>query len=93
MSGAGQEERSEWKSTREAAAYIGVTEATVYRLVDEGLLPAYRPGRVFRFRTSDLDDYLESVRVRPGEVAHLRSDAVGRAAKAARNRKSGSDST
>lgn len=89
----GQEQRSEWKSTRAAAEYLGVSEATLYRLVDEGLLPAYRPGRVFRFRTPDLDEYLESVRVQPGDLAHLRSDATGRAAKAARNRGRGSDST
>lgn len=77
------------RTTHQAAKYLGISQATLYRLVDEGLLPAYRSGRVFRFRTSDLDDYLESVRVRPGHLTHLRSDAVGRAAKAARNPEGG----
>jgi excisionase family DNA binding protein len=89
----GQKQRNEWKSSREAAEYLGISEGTLYRLVDEGLLPAYRPGRSLRLRTPDLDNYLESVRVRPGDLAHLRSDATGRAAKAARNSGRGSDST
>jgi excisionase family DNA binding protein len=84
-----QEQRTdEWLSTREAAEYLGgITVPSVYRLVDDGLLPAYRPTRGLRFRRSDLDTYLEQARVRPGDLAHLRSDSVGRAAKAARHRK------
>jgi excisionase family DNA binding protein len=88
----GQEQRIEWKSSREAAEYLGISENTLYRLIDEGLLPAYRPGRSLRLRTPDLDAYLERARVQPGDLAHLRSDAVGRAAKAARSRADSSGS-
>lgn len=86
----GQEpETSEWKSSREAARHLGISEATLYRLVDEDLIPAYRPTRSLRFRTADLDAYLESARVRPGDLMHLRSDAVGQAARAARSGRAG----
>ena len=80
----GQEEQgqqNEWMSTDAACKYLGVSAATVYRLVDEGLLAAYRPSRSIRFRRSDLDAYLEAVRVRPGDLVHLRSDEEGRTAR------------
>lgn len=44
-------------STREASTTLGVTVRTLYRLIDEGLLPAYRFGRLIRLRAADVDDY------------------------------------
>lgn len=73
-----QDEQNEWLSTDDAKRHIGVSAATLYRLVDEGLLPAYRPSRSLRFRRRDLDAYLEGVRVRPGDLANLRTDTAGR---------------
>jgi hypothetical protein len=39
--------------------------------IDEGHVPAYKLGRVMRIRRSDLDAFLESVRVKPGDLKHL----------------------
>lgn len=55
----------------DAAAYVGITPRTLYRFIDHGGLPAYKLGRVIRVRRSDLDAFLESVRVKPGELKHL----------------------
>lgn len=79
----GESRQNQWKwlSTDEATSYLGVSAATLYRLVDEGRLPAYRPSRSLRFRLSDLEAFLENVKVRPGALAHLRSDAAGRDAR------------
>jgi excisionase family DNA binding protein len=93
MAPQGQEQHNEWKSSREAAHHLGISEATLYRLVDEGTIPAYRPTRSLRFRTTDLDAYLETARVQPGDLMHLRSDAVGQAARSARGRQGGPAST
>lgn len=60
-----------WLGTREAAAYLGVNPRTLYRLIDDGSLPAYRIGRVIRLTQADLDAFLESQRVRPGSLEHL----------------------
>lgn len=76
-----QDQQNDWMSTDAATSYLGVSSATLYRLVDEGLLAAYRPSRSLRFRRSDLDAYLEAVRVQPGDLVHLRSDHVGRSAR------------
>ncbi len=43
----------------------------MYKLIDQGEIPAYKIGRVFRIRRSDLDDFLERSRVQPGDLAHL----------------------
>ncbi|MBI3977170.1 MAG: helix-turn-helix domain-containing protein [Chloroflexi bacterium] len=47
----------EWFTVEEAAAYLRVSRRTVYKLVEEGRLPAYRIGaeRHRRFRREDLD--------------------------------------
>ena len=60
-----------WLSTQEAARRMGITTRTLYRFVDEGLLAAYRMGRVFRLKQSDVDAFIESARVEPGTLANL----------------------
>ncbi|MBW3547180.1 MAG: helix-turn-helix domain-containing protein [Actinobacteria bacterium] len=60
-----------WMSTQEAARRLGITPRTLYRFVDEGSLPAYKMGRVFRLKQSDVDAFIEAARVRPGSLEHL----------------------
>jgi excisionase family DNA binding protein len=48
-------------STEEASVYLGCHLRTVFRLIDEGRLKAYRLGRVLKFRQEDLDAALEPV--------------------------------
>ena len=57
--------------TPDAATYLGVTTQTLYQLIDEGLLPAYRLGRVIRIKVSDLDWYIASARIEPGTTTEL----------------------
>ena len=61
----------QWLGTTAASHYLGITPRTLYRLIDRGQIPAYALGRVFRVRRTDLDRYLESVRVAPGSLGHL----------------------
>ena len=60
-----------WLSTKVAAEELGVTLRTLYRLIDGGQLTAYKIGRVIRLRRNDLDAYIDSTRVKPGELKHL----------------------
>lgn len=60
----------QWLGTKDAAAHLGVAERTLWRLVDEGRVRAYRPSRKFQFKRSDLDEYLESTVVVPGTVSY-----------------------
>jgi excisionase family DNA binding protein len=52
-------------STEEASEYLGCHLRTVFRLIDEGRLKAYRLGRVLKIRPDDLDGALEPVNPAP----------------------------
>ena len=47
----------EWFTVQEAAEYLSISRRTVYKLTQEGRLPAFRVGleRHRRFRKKDLD--------------------------------------
>ena len=61
----------DWLSSADAAAYLGLRAPTLYRLINDGVLPAYRLGRAIRIKISDLDAYIASAEIEPGTLAHL----------------------
>lgn len=63
-----------WLGTTEAAERLGVVPRTLYRMIDSGEIPAYKMGRVLRVKESDLDAFVESMRVQPGSLSHLYPD-------------------
>src|SRR5437588_10501160 len=65
----------QWMSTGEAARRLGVTVRTLYRLIDEGELPAYKFGRVIRLQQNEVDDFISQSRIEPGKLQHLYPDA------------------
>jgi len=44
-----------WFSVDEIAAYLGVSRETVYRWSDADGLPAHRNGKVWQFKSSEVD--------------------------------------
>ena len=65
-----------WLGTTEAAERLGVVPRTLYRMIDEGAIPAYKMGRVIRVKESDLDAFLETTKVQPGSLAHLYPERI-----------------
>jgi len=61
----------EWLNTEEAAKRLGITTRTLYRFMDQGRLPAYRMGRVFRLQMTDIEKFIEDCKVEPGTLSHL----------------------
>ena len=57
----------------EVAEYLRVDVVTIRRLVNRGELAAYRVGSEYRFKLSDLEDYLQRQRISAGEE-HKYSD-------------------
>lgn len=49
---------AEYLSTQEAAAFAGVHERTIRRLIESGKLTGYKIGRVHRIRRSELEKYM-----------------------------------
>jgi excisionase family DNA binding protein len=64
-------DRGEWLSTREASERLGVTLRSLYRFIDGGDLVAYKFGRVIRLKGDDVDRFIESCRIAPGDLEHL----------------------
>ncbi len=52
---------------KQLSEYLMVSEKTIYRMVDKGLLPALRVGAQWRFRKRDIDGWLDE-RVKKVEV-------------------------
>lgn len=70
-------DKARWLSTREACEELGITLRTLYRIIDEGKLPCYQFGRVYRLKTEDVDAFLEGARVAPGDLSHLYPEPRG----------------
>jgi excisionase family DNA binding protein len=57
----------EWMTIAQAISYAKISRATLYRLMDQGVLPFYRVSgtRQRRFKRSDLDKLM--IREEPGQ--------------------------
>ena len=62
---------TQWLGTKDAAARLGITLRSLYRFIDEGDLAAYKFGRVIRLKEEDVDRFIESCRIQPGQLEHL----------------------
>lgn len=65
------DQKGEWVGVPGAARYLGVTTHTLYRLIDQEGLPAYKLGRVIRLRWFEIDAFLQAHRVVSGSLSHL----------------------
>jgi excisionase family DNA binding protein len=52
-----------WVGITEVAAHLGVNKDSVYRWIEGKGLPAHRVGRLYRFKLSEVDEW-----VRTGEA-------------------------
>lgn len=60
-----EDSRPSWVSSKEAALYLGLNLRTLYRLIGEGAVPAYKFGRVIRLKMADLEQFVEAARIVP----------------------------
>jgi len=58
-------EQEQLMDIKEVANYLRVKESTVYTWAQEGILPAFRLGRLWRFRRAEIDAWLEGHRRGP----------------------------
>ena len=47
-----------WVGVEDVATHLGVAKDSVYRWIDEKGLPAHRVGRLFRFKLSEIDEWV-----------------------------------
>ena len=58
-------------SVKDVATYLGVTTRTVYKMVADRRLRAYKLGRIIRFRRSEIDAALQPVDAATEPVANI----------------------
>ena len=47
-----------WVSVEQIAEHLGVTRDSIYRWIDRKALPAHRIGRLWKFKVSEVDDWV-----------------------------------
>jgi excisionase family DNA binding protein len=67
----GHRPEDERMGTADVMQALGIRFRTVYAMIDDHGLRAYRIGRVIRVRRADLEQWIERQRITAGELAHL----------------------
>lgn len=49
-----------WVSVDQIAEHLGVTRDSIYRWIDRKVLPAHRVGRLWKFKVSEVDDWVRA---------------------------------
>ena len=49
-----------WLSVEQIAEYLGVSKDTVYAWISKRNMPAHRIGRLWKFKTEEIDDWVRS---------------------------------
>lgn len=49
-----------WLSVEEIAVYLGVSKESIYRWLDRKTIPAHRLGKLWKFKPSEVDQWLTS---------------------------------
>jgi len=48
-----------WLSVDEIGKYVGVSSDTVYRWIEKHDMPAYRMGRLWKFKRDEVDEWVK----------------------------------
>jgi excisionase family DNA binding protein len=54
------EQLERWLSVNEIGEHLGVSKETVYRWLDKGKIPAKRVGKLWKFKASEVDRWIEN---------------------------------
>ncbi len=49
-----------WLSVEEMMAHLGVARDTIYRWIDQKGMPAHRLGKLWKFKVSEVDEWVRS---------------------------------
>lgn len=54
-----------WLSVEEIAEYLGVSKDTVYDWITTKEMPAHKAGRLWKFKTEEIDEWMKSGKAKP----------------------------
>ena len=49
-----------WIGVEELAKYLGIKSVTVRKWIKEGKLPSHRIGKLWKFKKTEIDDWIKS---------------------------------
>jgi excisionase family DNA binding protein len=52
-----------WYSLEEIAEYLGISKDTVHRLIRTQEMPAHKVGKLWKFKTSEIDAWVRSSKI------------------------------
>ena len=58
--GAKADSPERWSSVDDVTAHLGVVRDTIYRWIESKHMPAHRIGRLWKFKLSEVDDWVRS---------------------------------
>jgi len=58
--GSGMIAEERWVGVENVATHLGVNKSSVYRWIEKKGLPAHRVGKLFRFKLSEVDEWVQS---------------------------------
>ena len=51
-------EQEPWASVEDVAKHLGIAKDTVYRWIESKALPAHKMGRLWKFKISEVDEWV-----------------------------------
>jgi len=60
MKGNKMKAEERWIGIKDVSAHLGVNKSSVYRWIEKKGLPAHRVGKLFRFKLSEVDEWVQS---------------------------------
>lgn len=63
-----------WCNIEDVAEYLSITEDTARTWLKEGRLPAYKVGKRYKFKLSDIDEWVRSGRINEVEDSNAEED-------------------
>jgi excisionase family DNA binding protein len=67
-----------WLSVEEICKYLGVSKDTVYRWIDKHSMPAHRMGRLWKFKRTQVDAWVEAGGAnKPAPASSRQTDSAG----------------
>jgi excisionase family DNA binding protein len=75
-----------WMSVEEIAGYLGASKDTIYGWITKRDMPAHKVGRLWKFKSDEVDSWVRAGKASDEGDEHAVSDAKGRERRATRGK-------
>lgn len=76
-----------WMSVEEIAGYLGVSKDTIYGWITKRDMPAHKVGRLWKFKSDEVDSWVRAGKASDEHHEHAVSDPKGHEGRTMRGKK------